>query len=67
MNRPTFAEIIAALPYLSVDERGRLRHQLIQPIPRIAEPDPPPKPPIGHGVQTMGTGKTLRIKEGSGH
>ncbi len=38
--RPTYAEIVRAIPYLTMHERGRLRHILSQPVPAIAADEP---------------------------
>jgi len=67
MAHPTLAEIIAALPYLTHTDRGRLRHALIRPIPKVVpdEPIPAPEPKLDT-VSTM-PGKTLKLREGSGH
>lgn len=56
MNRPTLEEVIAALPYWSLQDRGRLRFALAQPILPPKEPEPEPSSP----VQKL---KTLRIRE----
>lgn len=40
--RLTLAQIIAELPYLSLQDRGRLRFALAQPVPAIAQDEPKP-------------------------
>jgi hypothetical protein len=67
VTHPTLADIIAALPYLTLEERGRLRYALIRPIPKPAKrAEKTAETPIMDTVSIL-PGKTLKLREGSGH
>ena len=67
MMRPTYEEIIEALPYLTHEERGRLRHKLAVPIPKAKTETIVTLLPVNTPGMSIGPiqEKVLRIREKS--